>query len=159
MSHLERLRAAIPGVMFTPDVIVGFPGETDEEFSETVEFMRRARFLSAHIFPYSKRKGTPAADMDGQLPKEIKSRRAAELSAIQAEIREDILNAEIEKRSEHNVLFETYSGGFAVGHTPSFIEVAVKSDKPLHSEIRRVRLISLDRSEKNLRCIGELTES
>ena len=159
LAALERLRAAIPGVMFTTDVIVGFPGETEEDFAETVDFMKRARFLSAHIFPYSKRKGPVAADMDGQLSKEEKSRRSAELITVQNKIKEEVLAAEIVERPIHNVLFETYSDGYAVGHTPSFIEVAVKSSIPLHSEIKRVRLTSLDRSGKNLRCFGEIIET
>lgn len=157
LECIERLRAAIPGVMFTTDVIVGFPGETEEDFADTVEFMKKARFLNAHIFPYSKRKGTVAAELEGQLPNDVKSRRSAELIAIQARIREEILTAEAEAKNEYNVLFETYSEGVAVGHTPSFIDVAVKSPRPLHSEIHRVRITGTERNGKSLRCIGKLT--
>jgi len=153
---MERLRAAIPNVMFTTDIIVGFPGETEEDFAATVEFVKKARFLSAHIFPYSKRSGTAAAEMGGHLPNDVKNRRSAELIALQAAVRKDILSNEISSKKEYNVLFETYSDGYAVGHTPSFIEVAVKSSRPMHSEIRRVRLIALESSGKDIRCIGEL---
>jgi tRNA A37 methylthiotransferase MiaB len=97
--------------------------------------------------------------MDGQLSKEVKSRRSTELIAIQNGIREEILSAEVQAKSEHCVLFETHSNGFAVGHTSSFIEVAVKSPIPLHSEIKKVRLTSLDRNAKNLRAIGEIIET
>ena len=158
MDAIERLRAALPSVMFTTDVIVGFPGETEEDFADTVDFMKRARFLSAHIFPYSKRAGTVAAEMEGQLSNEIKKRRSAELIAIQNDIKEELLTAESLAKSEHDVLFETFSSGFAVGHTSSFIEVAVKSPAALHSEIRRVRVTSVDKSGKNLRLIGEIIE-
>ena len=156
LDCINRLRAAIPGVMFTTDIIVGFPGETEEDFAATVEFVKKARFLTAHVFTYSKRSGTVAAEMEGQLPNDVKNRRSAELISIQAEIHRDILLNEIARKSEYDVLFETYSDGYAVGHTPSFIEVSVKSPRPLHSEIHKVRLVALDENGKELRCIGEL---
>lgn len=153
-DRLTLLRNSIPGVMFTTDIIVGFPGETEEDFLSTVEFVRKARFLSAHIFQYSKRKGTLAADMADQVPTDIKSRRSAELTVVQNSIRHDILASEAESKNEHDVLFETYSRGYAIGHTRSFIEVAVKSPRPLHSEIQRVRITDLDTSGKTERCLG-----
>ena len=64
--------------------------------------------------------------------------------------------SEARAKNEHYVLFETHSNGFAVGHTASFIEVAVKSPVPLHSEIKKVKITALDKSGKNLRCIGEI---
>ena len=67
-AAMARVRAAIPAVQFTTDMIVGFPGETEEEFAESLDFARRAEFLHIHVFPYSKREGTPAATMKGQVP-------------------------------------------------------------------------------------------
>ena len=155
MAAIERLRNAIPHVQFTTDVIVGFPGETDGDFENTVEFIKKARFLSAHVFQYSKRKGTLAAQMKDQIPESVKAERSAKLIALQKEIRAELLQNEIKTNPVHSVLFETYSGGYAHGHTSSFIEVSVRSSRPLHSEIHKVRLTGVDSD----RCIGELCDN
>ena len=81
-----NLRRYFPGCAITTDVIVGFPGETREDFEASVEFMKKCGFADAHIFPYSPRPGTPAADMDAQISKEEKHRRASEASAAAAEL-------------------------------------------------------------------------
>lgn len=141
MAVIERLRAAIPNVQFTTDIIVGFPGETEENFNETVEFVKRARFLSAHIFQYSKRRGTPAATMPDQVPENVKADRSARLISLQNEIRNEILGSEV--GNEYSVLFETQTRDRAVGHTPSFIEVGVNSDRSLQGSIHRVRIVGV----------------
>lgn len=139
IEGIERIRSAIPNAMFTTDVIVGFPGETEEDFCMTEEFLKKAGFLSAHIFAYSVRKGTVAAEMPDQISRQIKSARSSRLIALQNKIREGVLRAEIGK--EHSVLFETQSGNSVVGHTPSFIEVTVNSDRPLQGLIEKVRIV------------------
>ena len=144
MSYIERLREAIPNVQLTTDVIVGFPGETEEDFQETCDFVRRAGFLMIHVFPYSKRKGTVAAEMKGQLPESVKKERVAILTNISREIRTEILDEMIAESKISTVLFETASDGFAHGHTADFIEVRVKTSKPLHGLFRKVRLTSHD---------------
>ena len=121
MKAITLLKEAIPRVKFTTDVIVGFPQETEEDFRQTVEFVRRARFLMVHVFPYSKRKGTPAATMSGQIPDEIKRRRLHELEAVVREIRAEILRQEVEQNPITEVLFETYADGVAHGHTADFM--------------------------------------
>ena len=154
MAAIERIRAAIPNVQFTTDIIVGFPDETDEDFEETVSFVKRARFLSAHIFQYSKRAGTLAATMKNQVPEAVKAERSARLIALQNEIRAEILKAEAKAKNEYDVLFETYSDGFAHGHTPSFIEVSVPSICPMHSEIRRIKLYDSNGEQ----CFGKIID-
>ena len=149
---MERIRKVMPSAMFTTDIIVGFPGETEEDFEATVDFVKRARFLSAHIFAYSKRAGTPAAVMKDQIPEDIKKERSARLIALQDEIRNDILSKEI--GNEYSVLFETHSDGFATGHTPSFIEVKAISDRSLQGNVRRVRIV---RAEDGY-CIGDIID-
>ena len=144
MAAIERLRAAIPEVEFTTDVIVGFPEETEEDFQKTCEFVRKAGFLMIHVFPYSKRNGTVAAQMKGQVPEQIKKERVARLTEISREIRADILDAKIAESCDVDVLFETCEGGYAHGHTADFIEVKVKTDKKLHGLFRKVKLISHD---------------
>ena len=135
---MERIRNVMPNAMFTTDIIVGFPGETEEDFEATVNFVKRAKFLSAHIFTYSKRAGTPAAVMPDQIPESVKKERSAKLMSIQNEIRDEILSQEI--GNEYDVLFETQSGGAAVGHTPSFIEVKVDSDSSVQGLIYKVKI-------------------
>ncbi len=151
MRAIELLREAIPNVKFTTDVIVGFPEESDEDFLETKEFLRRARFLMVHIFPYSKRKGTPAAVMSQQVPDEVKRRRLHELEAVAASTRRELLEEAITTSPVTEVLFETYENGTAYGHTADFLEVAVPSDRPLHGELGSVRLQSTD----GTLCLGE----
>ncbi|MFI0481996.1 tRNA (N6-isopentenyl adenosine(37)-C2)-methylthiotransferase MiaB [Actinomadura sp. 9N215] len=86
LGIIEKVRAAIPDAAITTDIIVGFPGETDADFEETLHVVREARFASAFTFQYSKRPGTPAATMDGQLPKEVVQERYERLVAVQEEI-------------------------------------------------------------------------
>ena len=144
LASIERLRAAMPDVKFTTDIIVGFPGETEEDFEQSCEFARRARFLMIHVFPYSKRKGTVAATMKDQIPEQIKKERVHKLSAISREIRSEILDEKIAEGKSVSVLFESWSDGYAKGHTADFIEVKVRSDKALHSVFRNVILLSHD---------------
>ncbi len=138
LAGMERLRRAMPEVQFTTDVIVGFPGENEEEFAETVSFIRRAEFLHIHVFPYSRRKGTLAADMKDQIPEQIKHQRVKILSAEQDKVQNQILDR-MEGR-ETTVLFETFRNGLAYGHTPDFLEVACPSEQPLHAQILPVRI-------------------
>ena len=149
---MSLLRSAIPSVQFTTDMIVGFPQETDEDFERTKQFIKEARFLMIHIFPYSKRSGTPAAIMSGQVPEPIKHERAASLAELQKEIRQDILNRLTGSKKE--VLFETFKNGIAYGHTPDFIEIQCKSNRPLHAETHTVTICGNDGSI----CIGHIDE-
>lgn len=144
LANMERLRRAIPDVRFTTDMIVGFPGETEEDFSETLEFAKQANFLMIHVFPYSAREGTPAAEMDGQIPTEIKKARSAKLIELQRSIREAEFDKILKEKRIHTVLFESYEQGYACGHTRDFLEVRVRSDTPLHSEILSVELTGHD---------------
>ena len=90
---VERIRQAIPNVALTTDLIVGFPGETDEDFREMLAFLKEMRYDSAYTFLYSKRSGTPAATMDGQVPDEVKHERLNQLMAVQNEISKEINDA------------------------------------------------------------------
>ncbi|ACY98824.1 MULTISPECIES: tRNA (N6-isopentenyl adenosine(37)-C2)-methylthiotransferase MiaB [Thermomonospora] len=86
LGIIERVRAAMPEAAITTDIIVGFPGETDEDFEQTLHVVRQARFAGAFTFQYSKRPGTPAAEMDGQVPKEVVQERYERLVALQEQI-------------------------------------------------------------------------
>ncbi|MDT5010827.1 MAG: tRNA-2-methylthio-N6-dimethylallyladenosine synthase [Mycobacterium sp.] len=95
LGIIERVRAAMPHAAITTDLIVGFPGETEDDFRATLEVVEQARFTSAFTFQYSKRPGTPAADMPGQLPKEVVQERYERLIALQERISLEENNAQI----------------------------------------------------------------
>ena len=156
LAAIERLRAAIPNVQLTTDMIVGFPGETEQDFEATMELARKARFLMIHVFPYSKRAGTPAAAMPDQIPNAIKKQRVAALSALAADIRAEILEELIAKGEPVSVLFETFEDGIAVGHTPEFIEVRVPAPASLHADTHLVRLLA--RTPDGSGCLGQLID-
>ncbi len=86
LGILEKVRESIPHAAVTTDIIVGFPGETEEDFEETMRVVEASRFSSAFTFQYSPRPGTPAATMEGQLPKEVVQRRFERLIALQDRI-------------------------------------------------------------------------
>ena len=146
------LRASFKDCMITTDIICGFPGETEEEFLETVEFARRIRFEKVHIFPYSMREGTRAARMTDQVPNSVKDERCARLAKVCGEIRRELLNAQTGK--EYDVLFETPSGGKMHGYTPNYMPVFVDTQEDLRGRIRRVRILSADENG----CEGRITE-
>ena len=139
LDGIARLRAAFPNAELTTDFIVGFPGESDADFADTMELARKADFLSMHVFAYSKRAGTIAAALPDQIPKSVKKQRSAALIALGAELRQGRLMRALQSPSRE-VLFETYENGFAIGHTDSFLEVAVPSPVALRAELRRVTL-------------------
>ena len=128
---MARVRAAIPAVQFTTDMIVGFPGETEAEFAESLDFARRAEFLHIHVFPYSKREGTPAATMKEQIPEAVKHERVAVLSRISEESCGSILDRVLASPTPLTVLTETVGEGFVMAHTPDFLEVRILTDCPL----------------------------
>ncbi len=154
MRAITLLREQIPSVQFTTDVIVGFPGETEEDFLETLDFVKRARFLAVHIFPYSKRRGTPAATMPDQVSAEEKTRRLHVLAEAVQEIRTELLAAAVTEMPVVSVLFESMENGLAFGHTANFLEVAVPADRPLHGELLSVRLTHAD----GTRCYGTIMQ-
>ncbi len=147
LDYIENLKKLIPDVTFCADIIVGFPGESEEDFEETVDFVRKVGFTHLHIFPYSKRAGTVAAEMDGQLPEEVKNARLEKLSLVQKEC----VYAAAEKYigQVKKVLFETFEEGKAVGHTPDFLQVSVITDTELDNQIKEVKLVSFDGESYN----------
>ncbi len=143
-SAVSRLREAFPILGLTADVIVGFPMETDEDFTESMAFLEDARFLDAHIFAYSRRPGTEAADMPGQIPEAVKKARSAALIAAQAKLHREILDEAVADGKPVPVLFETQENGMAQGHTPAFYEIRVPADRDIRGTEHRVRPIGHD---------------
>ena len=119
------LRAAVPDVTLSADVIAGFPGEDETLFSETVDFVRTVRFLHLHVFPYSERPGTEAAEMGGQVPVFVRKERVSRLTAIGNEIKAEILARYAEEHAAVpvRVLAEKCSRGTVSGHSEHWIEV------------------------------------
>jgi threonylcarbamoyladenosine tRNA methylthiotransferase MtaB len=151
---LADLRAAFPGVQFTADMIVGFPGETDTDFADTLDFVRWAKFLSIHVFPYSRRPGTAAAQIPEQVPADIKKQRWDELDRLQSTIRRGILDDIVANSPVQEVLFENPEEKEAFGHTASFIGVSVPG--PL-TDGRPLRHVKLKRHD-GLICFGSLAD-
>ena len=129
--HFDR-----PGI--TTDLIVGFPGETEEEFVQTLDFIQKCAFSAMHIFPYSKRPGTPAAKMPDQLLNEVKEDRAHRAAAIARQMEQNYLNRFVGE--EVPVLFEEERDGLWRGYTTRYTEVTVQSDSNLHNHVHTVRL-------------------
>lgn len=135
------LRQYFPGMAITTDLIVGFPGETEEEFEKTLDFIRRCGFAQIHVFPYSIRPGTRAAAME-QVPKSVKEERAARAGAIAAALHEEYLQSCVGKTFP--VLFEQPGApGFYTGHAPNYMEVEAPG-KNLHNCLRPVRITSVE---------------
>lgn len=137
----ERLRKYFREPALTTDVIVGFPGETEEEFETTVNFLKEIRFYETHVFKFSRRKGTRADRMDGQIPEPVKTERSEALLKLTAEnsraYRERLIGSTVEVLME-----ETFSSGgknYQVGHTKEYVRVAVESGGQLSNRIVNVK--------------------
>ncbi len=124
-ENIAYIREKIPDVNFSADVIVGFPGETDDDFEQTCRFIKRVGFLHLHIFTYSRRPGTEAADMKNQIPEKIKNERLHCLEGIAQEEKMKILSRMISEGKPVTVLSETVSGAYVTGHTGNFIECGI----------------------------------
>lgn len=129
-----KLRNAFDGTTLTTDVMVGFPGETTEDFEKSLEFVKKVGFEKVHIFPYSIRPGTPAAKMENQLEKCEKERRAVIMSAAADEIRKNFLESQVGKTLE--VLAEEYHEGYVQGFTANYTPVRIACEENLHGIIK-----------------------
>ena len=126
----------------TTDLIVGFPGETEEEFQQTLDFIQKCAFSAMHIFPYSKRPGTPAAKLPGQVLNAVKEERAHRAAQIARTMQDAYLDSWVGETVP--VLFEEEREGLWRGHTTRYCEVAVQSAQPLHNQLRQVRITGRD---------------
>ena len=122
----------------TTDLIVGFPGETEEEFQQTLDFIQKCAFSAMHIFPYSKRPGTPAAKLPGQVLNAVKEERAHRAAQIARTMQDAYLDRWVGETVP--VLFEEEREGLWRGHTTRYCEVEVQSVQPLHNQLRQVQI-------------------
>ena len=142
-NRLDRLREALPDLAITSDVIVGFPGETEEEFMETYSFIRDQKFSELHVFPYSKRTGTPAARMEDQVDEDVKNERVHRLITLN-----DQLAVEYASRFEGEILeiipeekFKDDTGEtFYEGYTDNYLKVVIPSTEDLIGKLVRVKI-------------------
>lgn len=146
IERILKTKETIPGITLSADIIVGFPGETEEEFLETVAFCEKAKFMHLHIFPYSKRMGTEAESMPYQVPEDIKHERARRLAEVGAKIKSKLLDEYIEtyRNGGDEVLFEQQANGVNIGHSKHYIEVRVTAESDLSNKVVPVTLTHHD---------------
>ncbi|WP_069997918.1 tRNA (N(6)-L-threonylcarbamoyladenosine(37)-C(2))-methylthiotransferase MtaB [Cellulosilyticum sp. I15G10I2] len=144
-ESVAKLRSIWPEVAITTDIIVGFPGETDDEFSETLDFVKELQLAQIHIFPFSPRIGTPAASMGNQVESHIKDYRVKVLSAVEKDLRKAFMINCLNKQAE--VLFEDYQDHILTGYTSNYLKVRVPSEVNLENTIARVVIDKLNNDE------------
>ena len=147
---VEKLRNTYNDVILTTDIIVGFAGETEEEFQTTYNFLKKIRFYKTHIFKYSERRGTKAAEMKDQVSGDKKEERSKILLNLSDEIEEKYLNEYVGK--EVKVLFEEKDGEYYKGHTANYLMVKVKTEKDVSNTIKNVLIKARD----DLELIGSI---
>lgn len=144
-----RLREAFPGCALTTDVMVGFPGEDEEEFAQSLAFVEAVGFSRLHVFAYSRRPGTPAAKAPGQLSAAVKAERSRQMTALGDRLRDAYAAAQV--GSTAAVLLETRrEDGLAEGYAPNYLPVRVRTARPLGSCLD-VRITG----HENGVCLGE----
>ena len=150
-KSVELLNVYFPRPAVTTDLIVGFPGETEAEFVQTLGFVRACGFAEMHIFPYSIRTGTPAAKME-QVPKAVKEERSARAVEVAAALNRRYLSGCVGET--YPVLYEQEAEGLWTGHAPNYILVGAKGQN-LHNQVRRTKITGV---QGNL-LVGELEET
>ncbi len=134
IEKINKIRKIRPDISITTDVIVGFPNETDKNFNETIETIKKVDFSKLHVFPYSKREGTKAATMEGQVKEEIKKQRVMELLKLSKELENKYMNKFIGKTL--TFIPEVYKDGYLIGHTGNYLLIKLKGcEELLHKEV------------------------
>lgn len=151
-EKLETLYRAVPDLAVTTDVITGFPGETEIDHREAVDFIRSCRFAGIHVFPYSRRQGTPAARYPEQIARKVKEERVKELIKVGEAGKKDYARRFLGKTLD--VLIETVNeGGSAYGHTPNYLEVRLPSREEEKEPWQAGKNVSVCLEEKHLVCL------
>ncbi len=140
-QSVEWLRQYFTHPAITTDLIVGFPGETEEEFAQTLDFIRQCRFAEMHIFPYSIRTGTPAATM-AQVSGPVKDQRASQAAAVAREMQMEYLAACVGQ--VFPVLYEQEREGRYCGHAPNYASVAVPTGSAQHNAVLPTRIVGVE---------------
>lgn len=147
----ELIRKYFENPAFTTDIMVGFPGETDEEFEKSLEFMKKIKFAEAHVFAYSRRKGTKADKMPNQIDKKTKEVRSHKMAQVCNELKYNYMNSLVGK--EYDVLFERkIQDGIFEGHMTNYVKIHAPSDADISHTIKRVAITGVS----NGACTGIL---
>ncbi|MEG1705387.1 MAG: radical SAM protein [Clostridia bacterium] len=139
----QKIRDKFEDVTFTCDIIVGYIDETDEEFLETLEGVKKIRFSDIHVFKFSKRSHTRAYNLDSSVDGNVALKRSEELIELGNKLKIEVLNKYLGQNIK--VLFEEYKDGYLYGYTSNYIKVKVKGDKNLWGKIQELKLISLEK--------------
>ncbi|KAF0818324.1 MULTISPECIES: tRNA (N(6)-L-threonylcarbamoyladenosine(37)-C(2))-methylthiotransferase MtaB [unclassified Cytobacillus] len=142
-ERLDRLKEALPGLAVTSDVIVGFPGETEEEFMETYNFIKEHKFSELHVFPYSKRTGTPAARMDDQIDEEVKNERVHRLIALSDQLAKEYASqyeGEVLEVIPEESFKESSDSNLFVGYTDNYLKVVFPATEEMVGQIVKVKI-------------------
>ena len=141
LKRITQLRAYFPNCGISSDLLVGFPGETDEEFNKTMELIKKASFSDMHIFPFSARPGTAAIKISNQINNEIKKKRAYLASLVASEMSRNFKTSQIGKSVE--VLFERKRNGYWVGYSGNYVEIATADDVK-RNDVKQVEIVSFN---------------
>lgn len=143
INKIDTIRSIRPDISITTDLIVGFPGETEDEFNETIDTLNKIKFSKIHVFPYSRRKGTPADLMDNQIDEKVKKERVSKIINLSKELEQDYFSKFIGK--ELVFIPEVYKNGYLIGHTGNYILVrAFLGDEKLLKQDINVKLKKLE---------------
>ncbi|MEQ2399005.1 Threonylcarbamoyladenosine tRNA methylthiotransferase MtaB [uncultured Anaerotruncus sp.] len=145
-----KIRELFENPAITTDIMVGFPGETEEEFASTLQFVEEIGLAKAHVFSYSIREGTAAARMSGQVDPQVKEERSARLIAATGKTRQEFLQNQV--GTVQDVLFETQTGGLTHGYSKNYTPVFVKTDEDVTGAILRVEITGAEADH----CIGRI---
>ncbi|MEC1942343.1 radical SAM protein, partial [Bacillus velezensis] len=142
-DRLNKLKEALPGLAVTSDVIVGFPGETEEEFMETYRFIKEHKFSELHVFPYSKRTGTPAARMEDQVDENVKNERVHKLIALSDQLAKEYASdyeGEVLEIIPEEAFKESDEAGMFVGYTDNYMKVVFKGAEDVIGKLVKVKI-------------------
>ncbi|WP_042355008.1 tRNA (N(6)-L-threonylcarbamoyladenosine(37)-C(2))-methylthiotransferase MtaB [Bacillus rubiinfantis] len=142
-ERLERLKEVLPGLAVTSDVIVGFPGETEEEFMETYNFIKAHKFSELHVFPYSKRTGTPAARMEDQIDEEVKNDRVHRLITLSDQLAKEYASqfeGEVLEVIPEEKYKEDPESGLYEGYTDNYMKVVFPASEDLIGKLVKVKI-------------------
>lgn len=149
---VDRIRVNFDNCSITTDVMVGFAGETEEEFNQSVNFVRKIGFARSHVFAYSRRKGTPADRMSGHLPNSVKEERSRIMIKAAAECEQAFLKTQVGLSCP--VLFEQNEDGYWCGYSPNYTQVKVKCEGSLQGLVKMVRITDA----ADTYCVGKIED-
>ncbi|WP_216830066.1 tRNA (N(6)-L-threonylcarbamoyladenosine(37)-C(2))-methylthiotransferase MtaB [Alkalihalobacterium elongatum] len=142
-ERLDRLKEVLPGLAVTSDVIVGFPGETEEEFQETYDFIAKHQFSELHVFPYSKRTGTPAARMEEQVDEDVKNERVHRLIELSNQLAKEYASqfeGEVLEVIPEEIDKESQDSGMYIGYSDNYLKVKFPASESMIGEIVKVKI-------------------